>query len=152
MDLRTRILGEDLSCDWLLASPQLDTDDGLETAVLISLFSDRLAGQDDALPDNSSHRRGWWGDSFADIDGDLIGSRLWLLSREKQLAATLQRAREYAREALRWLVDDGIARSVDVDAEFPQQGQLALAVTINRAVTGPVRFRFDTFWGAANAV
>lgn len=152
MDLRTRILGDDLSSDWLLASPQLDTDDGLETAVIISLFSDRLAGRDDALPDNSSHRRGWWGDSFADIDGDLIGSRLWLLSREKQLPATLQRAREYASEALRWLIEDGIARSVQVDAEFPHRGVLALAVTIKRAIDGPVRFRFETFWGAPNAV
>lgn len=152
MDLRTRIVGDDLRCDWLLAAPQLDADDGLETAVVLSLFTDRLANPDDVLPDNSGHRRGWWGDSFADIDGDRIGSRLWLLSREKQLPVVLQRARGYAREALDWLIEDGIARNVEVDADFPRAGVLALAVTIFRAVDGPVRFRFETFWGVANAV
>lgn len=152
MDLRTRPLDGDMGTDLVMAAPQLEQDDGLETAVLISLFTDRLAGVDDVLPDDSGDRRGWFGDSFADVDGDLIGSRLWLLAREKQLPVVLQRAREYARESLQWLIEDGIARSVDVQAEFARLGVLALTVDVVRAVDGPVRFRFETFWGAKNAV
>lgn len=152
MDLRTRFVAEDLRCDWLLASPQLDTDDGLETAVIISLFTDGLADPDDVLPDNSGHRRGWWGDSFAEIESDRIGSKLWLLSREKQLTVVLQRVRAYARDALHWLIEDGIARAVEVEAEFPRIGVIAIGVTIQRAVEGPLRFRFETFWDVSNAV
>ena len=62
--------------------------------------------------------------------GDRIGSRLWLLSREKQLAGVLDRARHYAEEALAWLVEDGVATAVSVTASSPRSGWLALEVTI----------------------
>lgn len=152
MDLRTVYVSEDMHCDWLLAGPQLDTDDGIETAVIISLFTDRLAEADDVLPDNSGQRRGWWGDSFPDIEGDRIGSRLWLLAREKQMPSVLERARAYAKEALAWMVEDGVARGVEVEAEFQGIGTIALGVTILRATDGPLRFRFVVFWGVSNAV
>jgi phage gp46-like protein len=152
MDLRTAIDVTNLRSDWAMAQPQLETDDGLQTAIILSLFSDRLAGDEDTLPDGGTDRRGWWGDSFADQAGDRIGSRLWLLEREKQTPAVLQRARDYARESLQWLLVDGVARSVEVDAEYPQLGMLALTVTITRAQGGAARFRFDNIWGASNAV
>lgn len=151
MDLRTRILEGGIAADWLMATPELGVDDGLETAITLSLFTDRLADVSDDLPDDN-RRRGWWGDSFAEVNGDLIGSRLWLLSREKQVPAVLQRARDYARESLQWLIDDGIARKVEVDAEFPRRGVITLTVIVHRSVEGPTRFRFETFWGASNAV
>ncbi|SPX13542.1 phage protein GP46 [Escherichia coli] len=56
------------------------TDDSLTTDVTISLFTDRRSLDSDTLPDGSDDRRGWWGDSYRDRP---IGSRLWLLSREK---------------------------------------------------------------------
>lgn len=142
----------DLSADLVPADMGLGEDDGLETAVLISLFSDRIALADDVLPDSSGDRRGWWGDALAAQAGDRIGSRLWLLAREKQLVSVLSRAREYARESLQWLIDDGVARDVQVTAEIVRQGVLGLGVTVLRATGGPVRFRFDTFWGGSNAV
>ncbi len=152
MDLRTVYDKDGMRCDWLFAAPELATDDALETAVILSLFTDRLANADDALPDSTGQRRGWWGDSFADVDGDRIGSRLWLLAREKQLPAVLERARAYARESLAWMVEDGIARGVEVEAEFPRLGAIAIEATILRAIGGPVRFRFEAFWGVSNAV
>lgn len=73
--------------------PDLQGDDGLMTAVIISLFTDARAHDDDPLPDErvgvSSDRRGWWGDCLPDAQGEQtlesIGSRLWLLWREKDL-------------------------------------------------------------------
>ena len=112
----------------------------LRTAVILSLFLDRRADDDDILPNGSDDRRGWWADTVAPMteygiggglaSGDRIGSRLWLLSREKTLPEVLRRAHDYAFEALIWLVDDGIARAVDVDATMPRPGLLALAVKI----------------------
>ncbi|NBB51510.1 hypothetical protein GVN24_24805 [Rhizobium sp. CRIBSB] len=122
----------------------LATDAGLRTAVMVSLFTDRRARPDDALPD-SGGRRGWWGDVAPRVTGDQTGSRLWLLAREKITSGTLSRAGEYAREALAWLIEDGIAAAVEAIAEA-QGDRLALAVTVTRpdgAVT-----RIDTVWSA----
>jgi len=127
----------------------LEEDDGLETAVVISLFTDRRANRGDAVPGDPNDRRGWWGDSFADVAGDRIGSRLWLLSREKQMPSVLARALEYAAEALQWLIDDGIARAVNVTAEVVSQGVLGLGVEIVRSGKPAAQYRFETFWKGA---
>ena len=101
------------------AVQDLESDAGLETAVLISLFTDRRANIDDPLPDsNNTSRRGWWGDlASPEVEGDQIGSRLWLLEREKTLESVLTRAKQYTIEALQWLIDDGVAEKVDVSTE-----------------------------------
>ena len=64
--------------------------------------------------------------------GDHIGSRLWLLSREKQLAGVLERARHYAEEALTWLVEDGVATAVQVTATNPRQSLCPIPANIAR--------------------
>jgi phage gp46-like protein len=150
MDIRTVWTG--LTCDWQIAAPGLAEEDGLETAVIISLFTDRRAAADDILP-TGDNRRGWWGDALAEIDGDLIGSRLWILSREKQLPAVVGRAREYAEEALRWLVVDGVASAVAVAAEVIRDEVLGLQVLISKPDGTMARYQFNRFWkGDANAV
>jgi phage gp46-like protein len=100
-------------------------DDGLATAVLLSLFLDARAAPDDGATD----RRGWLGDALSPVPGDRIGSRLWLLAREKQTDETLRRAEDYAAEALAWLVEDRLAESVEVAAVWASAGAMRLAVT-----------------------
>lgn len=102
----------------------------LDTAVLISLFTRRRARDDDKLPDSKGHREGWWADAFSEVDGDQIGSRLWLLSRSTPTRRTLNLAKAYCEEALQWLIDDGIAESVDVTVERYNQDTIAVAVEI----------------------
>lgn len=141
--------------DLLLQDGALVSDDGLRTAILISLFSDARAPDGAELPEDGSDRRGWWGDEFAaaqfaDRDS-AIGSTLWLLRRAKIMPATLQRAREAAYAALAWLIRDGIASAVYVDAEAHggSGGQrLALGVTLDRP-QGPGRQRWDFTWNAS---
>lgn len=145
-DLRT--VWRDLGGDWLVAGPSLVDDTGLETAVVLSLFSDRVAAEGDTTVEPTA-RRGWWGDAYPEVEGDQIGSRLWQLAREKQLPSVLARAELYAREALQWLVDDGVASEVAVRAELVSQGVLGLAITITRSAQPVIRFRFESFWKGA---
>jgi phage gp46-like protein len=137
--------------DLVLEADDLVRDDGLETAVILSLFVDRRADAGDILPDGGTDRRGWWGDAAPPVAGDRIGSRLWLLSREKERGTALRRAEEYAREALQWLVDDRVAERVEVDAQVPRTGVLGLAITIHRPRKDPVQYRFDLTWSAQQA-
>ncbi|MDX2094369.1 MAG: phage GP46 family protein [Alphaproteobacteria bacterium] len=104
----------------------------LQTAVLISLLTERRAEPDDRLPTPARadrlippDRKGWAGDGF---DGRRIGSRLWLLQREKQTPETLRRAISYAREALQWLIDDAHVNSIDVQAAWSSIGRLDMKI------------------------
>jgi len=147
-DIKTIFIDFEHGVDYALDGLGFAEDDGLETAVILSLFTDRRANADDAIPDGSKDRRGWWGDSFSDVKGDLIGSRLWLLSREKQLPSVLSRAQQYAEESLKWLVDDGVAESAVVVASNPRSGILALLVSITRPGHPVKQYRFEHFWSA----
>ncbi len=131
----------------------LHSTDPLVRAVLISLFTWRRAKPDDALPDPSPNapRQGWWGDSFPPVPNDRIGSRLWLLSRAKLLPETVALAKEYAQEALQWLVDDGVASRVEVEAERQGLHTLALACRIYKTGgAAPINVRFTDVWETLN--
>lgn len=136
-----------LAGDWLFAPPDLVTGRDLETAAIISLFTDRLANPDDQLPDpHDADRRGWWADYGADYP---IGSRIWLISREKETEDVRQRAEEYCREALQWMLDDDVADTVEVTAAWNPRapGRLDVDVTITRARNQLLKRHFSWAWG-----
>lgn len=135
-DLRTHYTGFLEGADLALDPLGLAPDGGLETAVILSLFSDARAAADDVLPGPGADPRGWWGDLLPLATGYRLGSKLWLLAREKQLPVVLERARAYAVEALSWLVTSGAASRVDVTASNPRDGLLALAITIEAPALG----------------
>lgn len=112
------------------------SDDGLETGVVVSLFTDRLAESTDEIPDGTDDRRGWWADAFPDVEDDRIGSRLWLLRNAKANQQTLNDAKLYAEEALQWMLDDGVAKSITVTTSYvpaePGETRLAINVEIER--------------------
>lgn len=114
------------SGDWVLSGADLESGDDLTTAVVISLFTDRVAQADDVIPDGSGDPRGWHGDDPASP----IGSRLWLIFRAKRTQQTLTDAQSYAQEALQWLVDDGVVAAIDVYVEWQAPSMLAMRVTL----------------------
>jgi len=153
------------AADLLLGNGQLATDAGMRTAILISLFSDARAADDETLPEPGGDRRGWWGDAYARDDRpdagtardvNRIGSLLWLLSRSKITGQVLAQAKQACEEALAWLVRDGIASAVRVVVEAQvRPGQstpdlMAIAVEIDRP-GGPNRQRHDFTWEASTA-
>ena len=129
------------SGDLCVVGADLLADPGLETAVLVSLFSDRRVREEE-LPPDVSGRRGWWGDRLAD-DNDEIGSRLWLLRREKQTAQVLVQADVYCREALSWMISDGVATAVDVAVEYTRQGWMLIRITITLPDDTQREFQFS---------
>lgn len=111
---------------------QLMLDDSLTNAVIISLFTDlRVDGQ-----------RGWWGDSY----GRPMGSKLWLLDREKQLSSVLADAKRYAEEALQWLLDEQLVQSIEVNATNPNPSVLLLSVAIKLLDGSSEQREFKAIW------
>ena len=121
-------------------------DDSLGTEIMVSLFTDVRAEKDE-LPPEYSDLRGWWADALLSMQGDEqgTGSKLWLLRRQKQLESVLVQAEAYARSALQWLIDEGLAGAVNVTAENPVQGTLTLTVSITRSSPSVVQ-RVTDVW------
>lgn len=151
-DIRAVFIGDRMISDYLLDAGALAAEPGLETAIVISLFTDRRANPDDALPAEATDRRGWWGDATPPIVNGRpvadarIGSRLWLLSREKQMPIVVARAKEYCREALAWMIEDGVCERIDIEAEIVRTGTLGIGITIHRPASDAVSFKFDYAW------
>lgn len=140
------------SFDALIQNGDLATDDGLQTAIILSLCLDRRAADDDELPDpDDTDRRGWWGDLPLEEgdEPDPIGSRLWLLERAKDTPETAVQAKHYIAEALQWMIDDGVARAITIETQWKSLGFLAIGLSITKAdSSGSADSRYDLIWKA----
>ena len=96
--------------DWTLADGDLQTGQDLETACLVSLFTDKLATPDFTPTDGSSDHRGWWADPHTRSAARLELSGSW--SARRKPATRWRSPRRYALDALQWLIDDGVAKEV----------------------------------------
>lgn len=137
----------------VLAVHALALEDTLQTAILISLFTDRRAGADDTLPLNVQQRRGWVGDEFVS-PGDAWGSLLWLAHSGKQLDQVAEQARFWAAESLAWMVRDGVASRVDVTVAWV----VTTSGTAERLALRPQMYQpdtaspvYDVVWGTTIA-
>jgi phage gp46-like protein len=122
---------------------------GLETAVILSLFLDRRADDDDEL-DDINDKRGWWGDELEEND-DKIGSKLWQLDRSKTTQDTINSAKEFVEESLQWMIDDKVA--ADIKVEISRGGSqetpiLIISVEIYKNDGNIEVYEFDDLWKA----
>lgn len=138
-DIKTTFSNDYFSGDWVIDKGDLVSGDDLETAIYISLFTDRRAHSDDQL--DSNDQRGWWGDG-----GYLIGSRLWLLYRQKLTDLIAKRAVEYVKEALKWLIDDGVVGSLSIDYQIIYPSRLYLTVTYQKPNSPSRTLKFSKIW------
>lgn len=133
----------------IVVGGEILVDNGLLTPVLVSLFTDARARSGDEIPDGTSDPRGWWGDAYLP-PGDRMGSRLWLLDRSLRTPFTLKRIEDYAREALAWMVEDGLATKVQSSAAFEGAEGYRLNVITWAPARGtePTGWRFFRNWEA----
>lgn len=120
--------------DIVCADGDLVLDGTLATAAIISVFTDRRARDDDALPHGQTDRRGWWGDSLLseELAGDRIGSRRWLVWPAKQTESTRRRMEDIDRESFDWMVQAGIADDVRVSGAWTGRGLLSQTITASK--------------------
>lgn len=107
---------------------------GFDTNLQMSLFAERRAAPSE-MPE-SSLRRGWWGNVTGDDLSFQIGSKLWTLEQVRNTPLVLNKAIDYARQAVQWLVDDGLLKDVKVTGEFIENGiQLQLLLVRDQSNT-----------------
>ena len=132
--------------DWDVTSGDLVTDAGLESLVLIILWSDGLAPADAVPPDGTPDRRGHWSDTY---EPDPSGSLLWLYNRSKigngkTLANELQSA---CWNPLQILVKYGIATKVDVSVTRLTAGTYDIEISIWKpGAAAAAKFKYNWAW------
>jgi len=142
-DIATTWLVETGVGDWSISGGALASGDDLGSAVLISLFTDRLSNDDDVPPDGSNDRRGWWGDEGEDVP---VGSRLWLLDRSRLNADVANTAQIYMEEALKWIVDDQVAAKVTVNTVIAGGSRLDAIVTVTQHDGTATQLKYNWVW------
>ena len=129
--------------DIKITGAALHCDSGLETSVLISLFSDARADDFDILPQGFESRGGWWGTA---LEPRITFSKRWLLNRSKIDALVLKRCEQYDKDALQWAVDDGIFAAVNSVATRGGLYQVNSLVTMDRVQGDQISFKYFQNW------
>jgi phage gp46-like protein len=135
----------------------LASDDSIRTAVILCLFTDARASDDEMRPEFAGDARGWIGDGF-DVDAGrfetALGSKLWLYRRHELTDETARLVAAEAKRALQPLVRQGVAVRVATVAEAQKaEGRIALSVQVvgsDGAVLADERF--DILWSLARGL
>lgn len=120
-----------------------ETHDGLENLILTSLFIDARADEDEVPSPND--RRGFIGD---EILGITLGSKLWLLDRAKNMQEARVLAEQYVDNALQWMIDDGIFKSVETTALKQGTNRIRISSKLEAPDGDIEEFTFSVQWKA----
>ena len=127
--------------DLKIVDGDLAPDNGLETAVLVSLWSDRYVQPED-LPNEAEDPRGWWADAISDPPEDRIGSRIWLFYRGKITTDAAVGIRSAILEALDWMREEGIAVTINVTTQVIANTRIDFDVQIFKPSGDDIPFKF----------
>lgn len=117
--LNTAPFGNETLYDFQIDScGDIQTEDTLDTAILVSLFTDQRAAPADVV--KSVLRRGWVGD--LETPGDLYGSLLWLFEQSRLTGQVVASLGDMAQKSLKWMTDGSIATEVSARAIVKNSG------------------------------
>ena len=118
----------------------VETINAFDTYIKVALHTDiRAEASEVSIP---QYRRGWIGNEGT--PGFEMGSKLWLLFQAELTQDNVNRAEEYARQALQKMVDEGLAISVRVVGVMTSEG-IGLNIKIIRPDSA-VALRYFDLW------
>lgn len=136
------VQGVDDIFDIPVINSDLATVDGVETAIGVSIFTDARAPS--GVVKDAFRRRGWSGNILTFQDGFELGSILWTLDQTRVNQNTLNTGEDVVRKSLQYMIDDGIADTIDIIMEKTgtRQGTITIVLFKGIEVVG----RYTTVW------
>ena len=132
-------------------SGDLSTSDSLENAVIISIGTyarERNLGKSANLKPTVG---GWWGDAL-DEKG-VLGGYLYEAFPGKLNDATAKSVEGLVVDALKWMIDDGVAKSVTATAVVADAETVKLEVSVERPGGGEEEaFTYEVKWKASDGI
>lgn len=132
--------------EMVLDDRDVERDPGLETCVLITLGTNRKINTDDVKPDNSLDSGGWWGDAVPVIEGDLVGTRLWLLRRAKTNNELINASKEYLKEGFQWMLNDNVISNLYVETWIAEKDTLGIILGFLRPNLQTIYYKYFYNW------
>ena len=124
-----------------------DTVDGLETAILVSLFTNSRRDESDIS--NPLNRGGWIGNWRTSKRPRELGGLCWTVEHERLTREVLNIARENAQNALAWMIDDGLCRNIEVETEPQNQSKIQYKITITSR--DGIKYDYIYLWDKTDA-
>ena len=121
----------------------------LENAVIISIgsYAREVTGETaNTEPDIG----GWWGDA---VEDNLIklGGYLHKAFHKKLTNATCRDIEGFVNDALKWMVNDGIAKETSCSASISGSKMISMTVIITKPSGSPETFTYEFNWEATLA-
>lgn len=128
--------------DLIIENGDFQLTEGFETALLVSLFSDRRAYQDEIA--DPVKRRGWIGDLVSELPGDRIGSGLWFYEQSRLTKDDENGVRDEAEKSLSWAVaDNWITHAQAQTMQVPSKRTLKLNISLTMIDGGVSSYAFE---------
>lgn len=115
--------------DMTFTNGDLTSTTGLDTAVLMSIYTDARASYSE-VPE-IQRRRGWWGNIVSNYPNYEIGSKIWLLQQSRLDQNTLNLAKTYSYNCLSWMIDDGYITNINVSTEKTNSEEMLANITLS---------------------
>lgn len=135
-DIKLQLVNGKYDIDWD-ENGELKTDEGLDTAILLSLFCNQRA--DESEVPQPVYRGGYWGVDITDMQF----SKLWLVNGRKT-QDKLNQGVEFCNTALQWLIEKEYATNVETVASFTDNG-IKLDISITK-VNGIIESKIYNLW------
>ncbi|NRA86269.1 MAG: phage GP46 family protein [Rhizobiales bacterium] len=134
--------------EWVIADKMLLHENALYTAIILCLFTDKRAPEGMNIPDGTSNKRGFWGDSVL-LDGEFeIGSFIWTLRRAALDDDLEVKAIDFTVLALQPLLDQKVVADLKVLVTADKaNNQLIININaFNTKDNKPISRAFDIWW------
>ena len=102
--------------DWNEKVGDLNTVDGLETACLVSLFTN--ARLEESVAQIPMSRSGWIGNIRTAKEPRQLGCKLWSLENARLTTYLLTQRKEACTRAFDWMLKDRIVRNVSAESSY----------------------------------
>lgn len=148
-DIRLSFLTTDQYVDIIPIDRDVERDGGFETAVIITLVTDKAADVGDTLPEEYSiYKGGCWMDSVPPVPDFKMGSKLWLLKRAKTENEVPAMAKEILLDAFKWMIEDTIIDRMEVEVERKRdlRTTIAFRLIFYKPEDTVVSYRFYYNW------
>lgn len=134
--------------DIVIANGDFANEPGFDTNIWVSLFTDARADVSQVIvPEN---RRGWLGNTVAEVPERQLGGYLWLAEQRRLNQDTLNEVVDYIRKSLEWLVEDNIVLKITVSGAIVPRTGIAATVTIT-ALDGVTSDHYIEIWRVTGA-